>query len=357
MARCEQRRPKISAAVLLVGAISHALLCGPAIACRGYPPIDPIWYGATFIWPIPILISAYFDSVRFKARRNQLMIYALVTAFFSAGTVVHSVPRHVDLGGMLLGTIFFGPLHLLIAFALDFVAQRLYSPGRRLVDQGRKSSGASFTLFGLMASFVWIGLIFGIPMGYKSFVTSSVNRSAIRRANEDWQTNALIYRDEHFVEIGNCTIQYEFDPETGLQLKHQRPDLGFADRYNTRIGELIKVQGIPSYSIKSIMPNPDELIGYMSSTEMNFVETFPIDLTENIHLMRRGSLAKWGIISTNNSDSLSIVTPHSVMGVGSGVMPVHTKIARDIIYIRNGPNWVGAFLLDGRMIMSASRDP
>jgi hypothetical protein len=88
---------------------------------------------------------------------------------------------------------------------------------------------------------------------------------------------------------------------------------------------------------------------------MSLVETFPIDLTENIHLMRRGTLTRWGGTSTSGSDSLSIVTPYSMMGSGDGVMPVHTKITKDIIYIRNGPNWIGAFLPDGRMIMSGSR--
>lgn len=357
MARSEQRRPVIATGILVVGSISHALLCGPAISCRGYPPIDPIWYGVTFLWPIPIVISAYFDSIQFGARRNQLIIYALVTAFFSAGTVVSMVPRQMGLGEMLLGTIFFGPLHLLATFGLEYVTQLLYLNGRRLVDRDAENSRANFTLFALLAFFAWISLILGIPLGYKSFVMGFVNNSAIERANDDWRTNALVYRDndDEVVEIDGRTVQYDFDRETGLQLEHRRPDLGFRDRYNARISELIELQGIPKYSIKSIMPHPDDLIKLLDSTEMSLVETFPVDLTENIHLMRRGTLTRWGGTSTNGDDSLSIVTPHSMMGSGTGVMPVHTKITKDLIYIRNGPNWVGAFLPDGRMIMSASR--
>lgn len=355
MARSEKRLPEIATGILLVGAISHAFLCGPAIGCRGYPPIDPIWYGVTFIWPIPIVISAYFDSIRFGVRRNQLIIYALVTAFFMAGTVVMVVPRRMSPGEMLLGTIFFGPIHLLITFVLEFIAQMLYSTGRRLVDRTGEIACVTFSLFSLLALFVWIGLFLGIPFGYQSFVKTSVNHSAIQRAEDDWKTNALIYSDHEFAEISGCTVQYEFDPDTGLEIKHRMSDLGFADRYNARINELISLHGIPNYSIKSIIPKPDDLIQLLDSTKMKPVDTFPVDLTDNIHLMRRGTLSRWGGTSTSGSDSLSIVTPHTLMGVGDGVLPVHSRITDRIIYVRNGPDWVGAFLPDGRMIMSASR--
>jgi hypothetical protein len=301
------------------------------------------------------VISAYFDSIQFGARRNQLVIYALVTAFFSAGTVVSMMPRQMGLGEMLFGTILYGPLHLLVAFGLEYVVQLVYSKGRRLVDRDGESSKTSFTLFALFAFFAWISLMLGVPFGYKSCVMNSVNNEAIERANNDWRTNALIFRDDQFIKIGSCTVQYDFDPETGLQLEHRRPDLGSADRYNARISELIELHGIPSYSIKSIMPHPEDLIRLLDSTEMSLVESFPFDLTENIHLMRRGTLTRWGGTSTSESYSLSIATPHSLMGDGGGVMPVHTKITKDVIYIRNGSNWIGAFLPDGRMIMSASR--
>jgi len=302
-----------------------------------------------------VVISAYFDSVRFSVRRTQLILYALVTAFFMAGTVVMVVPRQMGPGEMLIGTIFFGPLRLLITFVVEFIAQMLYSMGRRLVDRNGQDATFTFSLFSLLALFVWIGLILGIPFGYQSYVKSSINHSAIRRAEDDWKTNALTYRDYEFEEIGDYTVEYEFDPETGLKFQHRMADLGFADRYNARIRELLLLHGIPKYSIKTIMPKPDDLVQLLDSTEMDPVDTFPVDLTENIHLMRRGTLSRWGGTSSSDSDSLSIVTPHTLRGVGDGVLPVHYKITDKIIYIRNGPDWVGAFLPDGRMIMSASR--
>lgn len=357
MTRSETRRPEIASGVLVVGAVAHALLCAPAIGCRGYPPIAPIWYGVTFIWPVAVLVSAYFDSIRFGSRRKHLIIYALATAFFMAGTMVTVVPRNMGPVEMLFGTIVFGPIHLLITFAVEFAIQFVYSFGRKLVENRNDSPRINFSLFSVFAMFGWIALMLGIPFGYQSLVESNVNNNAIERADLDWKTNALVYREYEMGQIGDVTIDYDFDPETGLEYKHRMSDLGFADRYNARINQLIELHGIPEYSIKNIIPKPVDLAQILDATDLNVVGSFPIDLTENIHLMRRGSFSRWGGTSTSGSDSLSIVTPYMHMGVGDGILAVHYKITDEIIYIRNGPDWVGAFLHDGRMIVSASRHP
>ena len=358
MARSETRRPIIASGILVAGAISHALLCGPAIGCRGYPPIAPIWYGVTFIWPVAVLASAYFDSTRFGNRQKQLIIYSLITAFFMAGTIVTIVPRSMGPAEMLLNTIFFGPIHLLITFTVEFASQFIYSSGRNLVANRIDGAKTNFSLFSFFAMIGWIALILGIPLGYQSSIKSSVKNNAIERANLDWKTNAVVYRDNEIEQIGDVAIHYDFDPETGLEYQqHRRWDLGFANRYNARINQLIELHGLPQYSIKHVLPNPHEVAQLLDAIDLDVVDSFPLDLSENIHLMRRGFLSRWGRVATNNSDSLSIVTSHMQMSTGHKVLPVHYKITDDVIYIRNGPNWVGVFLHDGRMIMAASRDP
>ena len=357
MARSEPRCAEIASGVLVVGVIAHALLCGPAIGCRGYPPIAPIWYGVTFIWPVAVMISAYFDSTKFANRRKQLIIFAFSTAFFMAGTMVTVVPRRMGPVEMLFGTVFFGPIHLLITFAVEFTIQFIYSFGRTLVENRSDAARSNFSLFSFLTLIGWIALILGIPLGYQSLIESNVNNNAIKRADSDWETNALVYRDYEFEQIGDVSIDFNFDPETGLQYKRRMSDLGFADRYNARISQLIELHGIPQYSIKHIIPNPNDFAKLLDATDLDIVDSFPLDLSKNIHLMRRGSLSRWGGTSTSGSDSLSVVTPHMHMGAGDGVLPVHYKKTDDIIYIRNGPDWVGAFLHDGRMVMSASRCP
>ena len=359
MVRTETRSPSLACGTLVVGAIAHALLCGPAIGCRGYPPIAPIWYGVTYIWPVAILISAYFDSIQFGTRRIHLMTYSLVTAFFTAGTVVMVVPRSMGPVEMLFGTVLFGPVHLAVATVLELLVQSFYSTGRQLVEPKHNLKKLNFSLFSFLCMFGWIALLLGIPFGYQSFVESSINRSAVERAEENWSTNAFIFQDFQLesTDEGDLFIQYDFDPETGLEYKRRTSDLGYSDRYNARIRELIERDGLPKYSIKTIMPSATDLVQFLDSTSMDLVESFPTDLTRNIHLMRRGSLSRWGGTSTNGSDSLSIVTPHAHAGSGGGIFPVHAKITTDIVYIRNGADWIGAFLPDGRMVMSATRFP
>tara|TARA_R100000789_G_scaffold70446_2_gene65941 strand:+ start:396 stop:1469 length:1074 start_codon:yes stop_codon:yes gene_type:complete len=357
VARSEIRRPELANGILIFGALAHVVLCVPAIGCRGYPPLAPIWYGVTYLWPVAILVSGYFDSIRFETRRKQLIIYALVTAFFSAGTIVLIVPRDMGPGLMLYGSIIFGPLHLMVTFVLEFAIQVFYSIGRNLVDRNENTQRFKFSAFSLLSLFGWIILILGIPLGYKSFVEFSENNFAIECADSHWKTKAYIYLDSQFDQIGDCSIHYGFDPETGLECKPRRADLGFADRYNERINELIERDGIPQYSIKAIIPETAKLIKMLDSNTMDLVENFPIDLTENIHLMRRGSSSRSGATNKSSDDYLSIVTPHISMSVDNCLLPVHTIKDGEIIYICSGSDWIGAFLSDGRMVISVSRFP
>lgn len=254
MARLEFRRPDLAKSILIVGAIAHALLCIPAIDCRGYPPLDPIWYGVTFLWPMAIVISAYFDSIRFGSRWKHLFIYAIVTAFFSAATAVIMVPRQMGLALTLFHTAFLIPVYLLVIYALEYASQFLYSFGRRLDVQTTQSSNLNPSRFSILMLVCWIGLTLGIPIGYRSYEISQNEAFAIWRADQAWLKDAVIFRDWEPQQIDNCSIEYWFDLDTGLELRQWRPDLNFCEVYNARIHELIKQHGIPSYSIRPAIP-------------------------------------------------------------------------------------------------------
>jgi len=258
---------------------------------------------------------------------------------------------------MFLGTFFFGPLHLLITFTVEFASQSIYSFGRELVESGKSATRANFSVFSILALICWVCLTLGIPLGYQSTIKMSVHNNAVEQANLDWPTNALIFGDHKYEDRDDITVIWNFDSDTGLELSPLRPDLGFREQYNARVTKLIGLHGLPEYSVKPMIPDTDQIIQLLDATDLNSVDSFPHDLTENIHLMRRGSLSRWGSTSYNGSDSLSIVTPKIHTGSGGGNMPVYYKKSANIVFIRNGSNWVGAFLRDGRMIMSVSRSP
>ena len=133
-------------------------------------------------------------------------------------------------------------------------------------------------------------------------------------------------------------------------------DMGFRDAYNVRIAELIKLHGLPDWSLKEHIPSADDVAALLDSKDLVEISSFPHELTPSIVLMRRGTITRWGSTSSSVSDSLSIVTERSGMiGVGDGVHAVHVRITDPIVVVRNGKTWVAVFHKDGRMIASASR--
>ncbi len=355
MSRIEPRRSELATGILVAGAIIYAILCGPAIGCRGYPPLDPFWYGVTFLWPIPVCISGFFDSIKLGTRLTQLIVFSLVTSFIFAGTMVTMVPRNIRPEEMLFGVVLFGPVHVVLTFLVELTVQWLYSFGRRLDDFESGKFPRSYSLFACLTFITWISVIVGLPIGYRSIITTSVNSKAVKRAEQEWGHGACLFGNYAIEQIGDVTVEFAFDPTTGLQISHKMADLGFSDAYNQRIQQLVELNGLPRYSIKSIIPVPADLIQLLDSTEMVAVNSLPTDLNENIHLMRRGTFSRWGRTITIMSDSLSVVTRHGTFGVGEGVFPVYVKVTDEIVYVRNGSNWIGAFLPDGSMIASASR--
>ena len=255
MAIIEPRRPNFATGILVLGAIGYALLCSPAIGRRGYPPIDPFWLGVTYMWFLPVCVSALFDSVKFPSRRHQLMIYALATAFFYAGTMGGAVPRNMNLLGMLLGTIIYGPFHLIVLFILEYVLQWLYSFGRTLDDVKFQSTRYSFSLFKFFVIISWLCVTIGFPIGYSSLITTFELSYVNERAELEWKTNAYIYRDSEFQHMADATILYDFDLETGFEFKHKTADFRFADAYNRRINQLVEQHGLPNTQSNQLCQN------------------------------------------------------------------------------------------------------
>jgi peptidoglycan/LPS O-acetylase OafA/YrhL len=97
---------------LTLGVIAYALLCRPASMQRGYPPIDPIWTAVTFLWafPVPLFVLSWPPG-RFS--RVALLMYAVVSGYIDACTVVEMVPHRFSFIGALGNAIPLIPVHLL----------------------------------------------------------------------------------------------------------------------------------------------------------------------------------------------------------------------------------------------------
>lgn len=331
----------------------------PAIGRRGYPPIDPIWLGVTHLWIAPVCLSALFDSFSFRPRRYHLAIYAIVTAFFNAGTIHIMTPRHVEPLGMLIMTVIpYGPMHLLGTFGAEALMQLLLRPARTLIEAPNDPLGfPRVTLLSWIVGFSVICLAIGFPFAYRSLSIDSERARGASLADEQWASgDAVVFHGHDDISMGDAYVEFHVDPDTGLTRRHQMSDMGFRDAYNARIAKLIKLHGVPDWSIKEHIPSAEDVVALLDAKDLVEITSFPYELTPSIVLMRRGTITRWGSTSSSGSDSLSIVTERGGMiGVGDGVHPVHVRITDPIVVIRNGKTWVAVFHRDGRMIASASR--
>jgi hypothetical protein len=358
--RSVPRRPGLSSAILVGGAAIYGVLCLPAIGERGYPPIDPVWTGVTFLWVFPVAMSALFDGFWFRGRRVYLAIYSLATAFIFSGTIVLAEPRSGDAGEAFWGALFvFGPIHLVIGFCIEGVMQLLLWPTRRLVEPEAIESQDGIPRISLLTWMVVHSLIcmtIGFPFAFRSLAFSMIRARAVAKAEEDWAAGkAVVYKDVDN-RLAEKIADYQGDLETGFEVEYRIDHRGFQATYNRRITQLIAERGLPAWSMKRFIPTEEQLRTMLDSTEMVEVASFPHEVNSSVVLMRQGTLDRWDRTTTNLYDDLKIVAEKSgEVDSVNGIAPVYVKVDGEVIYVRNGSEWVGAFHQSGVLLGSKTR--
>ncbi len=370
--------------VFCVGGCVYWIACMPAIQQRGYPPIDPFWEAIPFLWFIPLVISAAFDDRPIRKRAWPIIAYAFATGFVDSGTLVNAVPHRANAVGMLLMTIFFyGPIHTVVAFALEGILQLTRLLARRLPSLPRR--------VGL--SLRWAAIILllatcaAAPPIIREVVIARKHMAARDRAREDWREHSagVFSRDRCFRTIGGVELCDAYDATTGLRLQWRGAFFGYDDAYNAEIFKQISVEGIPEWSMKPHLVGDDELIKMLDSTEMTAVVGYPADISPSVTVFD-GTISRWG--ATYSSDGLAIAAKHEgLIGLGSTSVSAHEPanaegfgglrvvgfgfrpdeqsdhvvfVGRNadypkVVFIRNGRRWIGAFHEDGWLLKSATR--
>ncbi len=354
------RRANLAAAILVVGGFIYVLLCGPAIGCRGYPPIDPIWYGIAFtFWPAPVMLSAVFDSYKFRGRHYGLLAYALVTAFFDAGTPIMIVPRQVNPLEMLFFTVLiFGPLHLFVTVLLERLLQFLLRRQRTLSENVPIVSAVpKISLYEWFVAYTAVCIAIGGPLAFREFDIDRRRARGVERADADWKNNQVELRMENeTVQVGDATVEYHVDRETGLKRKTPCATPVFCNAYNARIRELIRVNGLPTGSLRSDVPTPDELVALLDATDLQEVTQFPYQLTPQVILMRGGTATFGSATYSNGGQGLAIASEQNGMHcVGSKNLPVFVETRANVFVVRSGNEWVGMIDASGCQIAEAYR--
>jgi hypothetical protein len=353
-----RRNPDIAVGILLVGGIAYALLCGPAIVRRGYPPIDPLWMAMPLLWVSPLCLSAIFDDPRRAARRRQVACYAFATAFFHAATMGGVTPRNVDLIGTACFALFlYGPVHLAVAVVLESVMLLILRPASEASDPESTVPRTMFPKISLRAwlvGFTVICITLGFPSAFRRYMVQGEIAAGRERAEEDWAKEAAVVFATRDVQLDSGVIvSYRFDAATGLELQHRRPDHGYRDAYNQRIRELLEERGDPPWSLKSRIPAAEDLADLLKTDTLSQIRDFPHKLTPSMTIARSGGA------SLSEDNGFYVQTKNSGhTGIGYQVKRVFVGMSDedpDLYIIRSDKDWVGLFHRDGRWVASASR--
>lgn len=355
------RRSQLAVAILVAGGIAHAVLCGPAIGQRGYPPLDPIWWAVTFLWPCPLLLSCWFDTWSFPTRRTHLWTYALATAFISAGTPVSVVPKQINPCEMLgMTAFFFGPAHVAITFALEGCVQGVLGRWRTVesvplsADQQPRFSLLAWTYFHLV---ICAGI--GFPIAFRGCVVSGLQERGAETAEREWRTGeSAIYAHCDPISVNGALVEYHVDRETGLSIRRPVHNSVFRTSYNRRMKELLREGNSALREVKASIPQPKAVAELLASSNLAEVTDFPRELTPSIVLFRKGTIRRWDSTMLSGGDNLSIATERGgLLGIGEGAEPVFVAFdqpTQGLIVVRNGTSWVGIFRRDGTLLVSAA---
>ena len=345
----------LTLAIYACGGVVYALLCGPAIGQRGFPPIDPAWTAMTFLWISPILLASILDARPLKDRWRGLFVYSIATGFFDAASTVMVVPHHVDLlGSAVMAVTAFGPFHFLVGLLIGLIAQGI----RAAVRKGRprlSPTVANASQLSLAAGI--IALTAAFPFLFRQYFFDSQQKRGRAQAEKDWVDETVRIYVTNIPESEG--VSHEYDPATGFQYRRKWPESRYSLAYNERVRELLQERGVPVWSMKGHLVPDEVLLKVLHANALEEVTTFPHEINESIVLFRGGTIHRWNSTMSSADDSLSIAAKETgLIGIGSTAEPAYVVRFPEhptVIFIRNGCSWVGAFHESGRLLSSAGR--
>jgi hypothetical protein len=289
------RTSEIARGILIVGGIVYGVLCFPAINRGGREPFDPGWFAVTHVWLAPVCLSAVFEASSAPGRRRSLLMFALFTAFFNAGTFGEMTPRHVSFIGMLVATVFlYGPFHVVITFVVEGLLQFVLRRKRSRTTPGFDDPPAlrSPLLAGIVGCCT-IGAAVAFPIVYRSSELNAERARGVTWADSTWRDGKpVLYDDVYRIENESVHVFLRVDRETGLPFgRRSMRDIGFADAYNGRIRELIRQRGLPAGNMKADVPEVATLIALLRADDLTEVTEFPFRVTPHVGLIREGATA------------------------------------------------------------------
>jgi hypothetical protein len=358
-ARPINARSLSAAGLLAAGTVLYALLCWPAMTRRGYPPIDYLWIGVTYLWVFPV---PHFTLIcpPGKFSRRVLTAYALATAYIDGCTVVMLVPHRFDPGQGILLIPFFGPIHLAGVAALAWFSRVVY---RYLEVDGCADANDKAARPAIRKFFVWFAILAiaaAFPFLYRKVGIAMDMRAGVERADGDWANHSAYILNQYGwmmpQSVGNYDVYSYFDAASGLPLRSDH-QMGYEVTYKARIQDLLKSQGVPPWSHRAQLVPDGILIDMLAAKDFTPVTTYPFDVSPHVVLSRGGVLSRWGGTFSSGTPDLYVYTENggdfgqNYNGDAEiGRLPAYPGV----IFVRGGDQWIAAVSDDGWILKTAS---
>ena len=216
---------------------------------------------------------------------------------------------------------------------------RLANHGLRGVQKIRKPTFNTRTL--LIITFL-VCVLLGLPSLITTVGRSITIRRATNEANHVWNSNAaFVYRDD-VISLPNFIIIYNYDLQTGLPIRRPTPHHNqlYIEAFNDNIESLIAINGSPPYSVKSLIPHPQQLDAELTATDYTPVDSFPFDINDFITL-------KFDRYLHIDAHPNGTTKKGQLSGIDYGKLPVEYKTMGELVFIRYGKKWIGVFHRDG----------
>jgi hypothetical protein len=230
-----------------------------------------------WLWIVPIVLSGLFDAAT-QVRKWSVGIYTILSAIFFAGTFVSIVPHHVNIVDMLLATVFpWGPLNLLIAFAVEAISQLVFSL-LHIREKSLTSNATKMRPF-RAGSLIVVVLAFAVsfPFACRAVSFQAARSSAKVDAERDWASGRAIWYvrrgdQEAFGASGGC-----YSVDNGLKTEAVKPGVTaaiYCDAYRDVVKRKLSEFG-PAGKIKDLCTKAD-LNVWIKAGRFQRVQSFPL---------------------------------------------------------------------------------
>lgn len=202
-----------------------------------------------------------------------------------------------------------------------------------------------------MATYVKLVGVLATMLAVFIYLKDRPRRLGRSQADADWAArSAVVYIDhtDMYAVEGPYSFIRWYDTRTGLKLRPWRSE-SFGRAYNQRIDEIIREQGIPSWSAKPAIPDDAELIAMLQAS-MQAVAVFPHEITANVALQAdfQGECRSVSVVGRSERyGNLTLALPNP----DKGVFVARDRIRPETVYIRSGRKWISAFTGDGRHLV------